>query len=101
MHDGTRPAGRRDDTKLHGLGTLGLLHAAAFSVGTVVNGFADEYEMLILLSCFGLVQLAWGAPLAVYFHWRGRPNARRGAVLGMAITLLLNAGCWGVALATL
>jgi hypothetical protein len=66
--------------------------AAAIAGGLTLAMGVGVYILLGL----GLAQAAWIVPMAVSFRKSGQRRTIKGVMVAAAITLLLNAGCWGL-----
>ena len=50
----------------------------------------------IMLKGFGLIQLIWMIPIWMLAKKYGGSETAKGVLIGIGITLLLSAACWGV-----
>jgi hypothetical protein len=50
----------------------------------------------VCLLLIGLSQLVYMVPAIVIARRRGRADLAQGLLIGLAVTFLLNAGCWGL-----
>jgi hypothetical protein len=74
-----------------------VLHVVGFSVvASALNG-RKGYDGLALLLFLGVVQLAWMLPAILLARKGGLRALSKGLAIGAAITLLLNATCWLIA----
>lgn len=77
------------------LGLLALLGAdvaAAIALG-VLSSLGVEVAMVGLFA-MGLVQLLWAVPGATWAYKHGRKSLGHGILIGAALVLLVNGGCF-------
>ena len=74
-----------------GLGLGFLLHL--FQILALSQSF--------LLTVWGLTQVAYMIPAAIYFKRRGEPDTVKGLMVAAAVSFLLNAACWGLFMFTM
>ncbi len=76
------------------------LHAGAFALGAGLMNILPSNDQLMFLIIglggFGLVQLVWMLPAFFLARSRGRTGLAKGMLIGMALTAVLNVGCWGM-----
>ncbi|MBI5363926.1 MAG: hypothetical protein HZA53_12155 [Planctomycetes bacterium] len=84
------------------LGLLALLGAdvtAAIALGVLAN--AGVELAMVALFAIGLVQLLWAVPGAIWAYRSGRKGLGHGIVLGAALVLLVNGGCFVVVMTSM
>lgn len=64
----------------------------------VLGAISSELWAVGLAAC-GLTQLVYQVPAAIVAAVKGRPKTMRGIILVTSLLFLLNAGCWGLAMA--
>jgi hypothetical protein len=83
---------------LFGLFLTVVLHIFGFSFIASLLGRSGDKGLALLLFA-GVVQLAWMLPAILLMRKDGRRAVSKGLAIGAAITLLLNATCWVIAVA--
>ncbi|HVV46123.1 MAG TPA: hypothetical protein VHC72_13005 [Bryobacteraceae bacterium] len=75
----------------------GLWIAARWNIGIFVAGVITIVVGVgaILIAGFGLLQLFWLVPFWYGAKDRGETETAKGILLGLGITFLLSAACWG------
>lgn len=86
---------RRDSAALGAL----LLAAGHLLACLVAALLPIESPVAVFLVLIGACQLVYAIPLFLVLRRRGLGASASGVVLGACVTLLLNAGCWGIAVA--
>ena len=76
------------------------MHLVAGSILSVLLGFFDSGLALTVFVACGLIQLVYLVPAMIVCKVRNRPKIVKGLAIVAAVTFLLNAGCWGLAMAT-
>jgi hypothetical protein len=76
----------------------GVLKVFLWNVGHLILGFATISLGIgaILLTLFGLVELAYIIPLAVIAARKGNHEEKKGIIIAGSVGMLLTASCWGV-----
>ncbi len=77
-----------------------LLLVAGHLLACLVAGLLPiESSVAVFLVLIGAFQLVYAIPLFLALRRRGLGASANGVALGACVTLLLNAGCWGIAVA--
>ena len=78
--------------------------AVLLAVQTLTSGGQTQENFALYVSIaagvclllIGISQLVYMVPAIVIARRRGRPDLVQGLAIGLAVTFLLNAGCWGL-----
>lgn len=81
------------------LALLGVDVAAAIALG-VLSSLGVEVAVVGLFA-IGLVQLLWAVPGAIWAYKSGRKGLGHGILIGAALVLLVNGGCFVIVIASL
>ncbi|MBK7874229.1 MAG: hypothetical protein IPJ77_00480 [Planctomycetes bacterium] len=77
---------------------LGALFAADVAAALFLGGLSALGNELpvIALYAIGLVQLLWAVPGAIWAYKSGRKGIGHGILIGAAVVLLVNGGCFAL-----
>jgi hypothetical protein len=91
MSDPSLPAGYSGSVR------EGFWIAARWNLGMFVAGVVTIFVGIgiVIVAGFGLIQLFWLIPFWYRAKDRGEAETAKGILLGMGITFLLSAACWG------
>ena len=78
---------------------IGADVAAAMFLG-FVSALGTELPIVALFA-IGLVQLLWAVPGAIWAYKSGRKGIGHGILIGAALVLLVNGGCFAIVLLSL
>ena len=71
--------------------TIGMLPLR--SNPKICGSFLDEW-ILLAMFCIGFTQIIYGVPLCFWMLRRRRIETLKGVIVGMALTALINGGCY-------
>lgn len=102
FRDAPQPGSSGPDSVQAGIALTVLLHILAYFVFVAVVAlldFNDSLRPILVLLFVGVLQLVYMLPAYLIAISRKRRLTARGLLIGATVTFLLNAACFGVALA--